>query len=73
MHRIHEKFILFSREVPVRDTWERFYAKIGTCDLYRDEEMLQSLLDDLAKLPIKHVETMEGGTRRCYIRAKSFT
>lgn len=52
-----------NKEVPVRDTWETFYAALGTCDLYRDEKMIQNLLDDLNKLDIKHVETMEGGTQ----------
>ncbi|KAH7732197.1 Protein FAM20C precursor [Aphelenchoides avenae] len=51
------------RTVPKRDTWERFYAEIGSCDMYRDEKIIQDLLDDLSTRPIKHVATMEGGTQ----------
>ncbi|CAD5216541.1 unnamed protein product [Bursaphelenchus okinawaensis] len=51
------------REVPERDNWEKFYASIGTCDLYRDEVQVQDLLDDLNRMPLKHVAIMEGGTQ----------
>lgn len=51
------------RSVPKRDSWERFYAQIGSCDLYRDEQMVQELLNDLATMPLKHVAIMEGGTQ----------
>lgn len=56
------RFQLF-RSVPKRDAWERFYAQIGSCDLYRDEQMIQELLNELATLPLKHVAIMEGGTQ----------
>jgi hypothetical protein len=51
------------RSVPKKDSWEKFYAQIGSCDLYRDEELVQVLLDDLATMPLKHVAIMEGGTQ----------
>ncbi|KAI6177679.1 Fam20C domain-containing protein [Aphelenchoides bicaudatus] len=51
------------RAVPKRDAWERFYAQIGSCDLYRDEQMIQELLNELATQPLKHVAIMEGGTQ----------
>ena len=37
------------------DNWERFYEHIGTCDLYRDETLIDKLLHDAATLPIKAV------------------
>ncbi|TMS32659.1 hypothetical protein L596_000471 [Steinernema carpocapsae] len=49
--------------VPVRDSWEKFYAGIGTCDLYHDESIIDELLKDLNTLPIKHTAIMEGGTQ----------
>ncbi|KHN84392.1 Extracellular serine/threonine protein kinase FAM20C [Toxocara canis] len=50
-------------DVPQRDSWERFYADIGSCDLYRKEELLNDLLHDLNTLPVKNVAIMEGGTQ----------
>ncbi|VDK43286.1 unnamed protein product [Anisakis simplex] len=50
-------------DVPQRDSWERFYADIGSCDLYRNEEVLNNLLHELNTLPIKNVAIMEGGTQ----------
>jgi hypothetical protein len=51
------------RTVPVRDSWEKFYAEIGTCDLYRDDEIINNLLKELSTMPIKNVHIMEGGTQ----------
>ncbi|KAI6235183.1 Fam20C domain-containing protein [Aphelenchoides besseyi] len=51
------------RTVPKRDNWERFYANIGSCDLYRDEKLVDELLKDLATMPLKHVAIMDGGTQ----------
>jgi hypothetical protein len=51
------------RTVPKRDSWERFYAQIGSCDLYRDERVVDALLKDLSTMPLKHVAVMEGGTQ----------
>ncbi|KAI6240115.1 hypothetical protein M3Y99_00497300 [Aphelenchoides fujianensis] len=51
------------RTVPKRDKWEQFYANIGSCDLYRDEQLVQELLDDLNTMPLKHVGIMDGGTQ----------
>uniref|UniRef100_A0A183CF71 Fam20C domain-containing protein n=1 Tax=Globodera pallida TaxID=36090 RepID=A0A183CF71_GLOPA len=51
------------RVVPKQDSWERFYAQIGSCDLYREEAMIDALLADLNKLEIKHTAIMEGGTQ----------
>ncbi|KAL3095298.1 hypothetical protein niasHS_007397 [Heterodera schachtii] len=51
------------RTVPKQDNWEHFYAQIGSCDLYRDERMIDALLKDLNKLEIKHTAIMEGGTQ----------
>ncbi|KAK0396700.1 hypothetical protein QR680_001819 [Steinernema hermaphroditum] len=51
------------QEVPVRDSWERFYASIGSCDLYHEESVIDDLLKDLNTLPIKHTAIMEGGTQ----------
>ncbi|VDD92634.1 unnamed protein product [Enterobius vermicularis] len=50
-------------DVPRRDSWENFYAEIGSCDLYRSDEVIKRLLHDLNKLPIKHVSIMDGGTQ----------
>lgn len=50
-------------EVPRRDSWEHFYANIGGCDLYREDEVIKSLLSDLSTLPVKHVAIMDGGTQ----------
>uniref|UniRef100_A0A914S2W7 Uncharacterized protein n=1 Tax=Parascaris equorum TaxID=6256 RepID=A0A914S2W7_PAREQ len=50
-------------DVPQRDSWERFYADIGSCDLYRKEELLNDLLRDLNTLEVKNVAIMEGGTQ----------
>uniref|UniRef100_A0A7E4V719 Fam20C domain-containing protein n=1 Tax=Panagrellus redivivus TaxID=6233 RepID=A0A7E4V719_PANRE len=50
-------------KVPKRDSWERFYSDIGTCDLYRNEEQIDELLHDMSTLPIKHVQIMDGGTQ----------
>lgn len=49
--------------MPTRDTWERFYAEIGSCDMYHNEKLIDELLYDLNKLPIKHTAIMEGGTQ----------
>uniref|UniRef100_A0A0N5AEF9 Fam20C domain-containing protein n=1 Tax=Syphacia muris TaxID=451379 RepID=A0A0N5AEF9_9BILA len=53
----------FSADVPRRDSWEKFYADIGRCDLYRNDDIVNELLNDLTKLPIKHVAIMDGGTQ----------
>lgn len=29
----------FSADVPRRDSWEKFYADIGRCDLYRNDDV----------------------------------
>ena len=49
--------------VPRRDSWERFYADISSCDLYHDDSLVDTLLHDMATLPIKHAAIMEGGTQ----------
>lgn len=52
-----------NRVVPTQDSWERFYAQIGTCDLYHNDQIIDELLYDLNKMPIKHTAIMEGGTQ----------
>ena len=37
------------------DNWDRFYEDIGTCDLYRNDKLIDTLLHDIATMPIKHV------------------
>ncbi|MCP9266473.1 Extracellular serine/threonine protein kinase FAM20C [Dirofilaria immitis] len=49
--------------VPERDSWEKFYADIGSCDVYRNDEVIKNLLNDLTKLPLKSVSIMDGGTQ----------
>ena len=51
------------RTVPTQDNWERFYAQIGSCDLYHDDRLISDLLTDMSKLAIKHTAIMEGGTQ----------
>jgi hypothetical protein len=55
----------------MRDSWERFYAGIGSCDLYRDPVMLDSLLNDLNNMLIKSVSIMDGGTQVYDLSMKS--
>lgn len=52
-----------NKVVPIQDSWEKFYAQIGTCDLYHDEELIEQLLKDMSTLPIKRVDLMDGGTQ----------
>ncbi|VDP14190.1 unnamed protein product [Onchocerca flexuosa] len=49
--------------IPERDSWEKFYADIGSCDVYRNDEVVENLLNDLSKLPLKSVSIMDGGTQ----------
>ncbi|CAD6185058.1 unnamed protein product [Caenorhabditis auriculariae] len=49
--------------VPEDDSWEKFYATIGSCAVYTDDQIVQNLLNDLNKLPIASVHIMDGGTQ----------
>ena len=40
---------------PANNSWDAFYNDIGSCDLYRDEALIDRLLHDIATLPVKHV------------------
>ncbi|CAJ0955148.1 unnamed protein product, partial [Mesorhabditis belari] len=51
------------KQVSADDSWERFYSHIGSCDMYRDETVIDELLRDLNKFPIKTVHIMDGGTQ----------
>ncbi|CEF70981.1 Glycosaminoglycan xylosylkinase [Strongyloides ratti] len=51
------------RQVPKGDTWEVFYSKIGSCNLYQEESYMKKLLHELSTLKIKTVHVMEGGTQ----------
>uniref|UniRef100_A0AC34Q557 FAM20 C-terminal domain-containing protein n=1 Tax=Panagrolaimus sp. JU765 TaxID=591449 RepID=A0AC34Q557_9BILA len=51
------------KSVSAHDSWETFYSGIGTCDLYRDEEVIDKLLHDMSTMPIKMVQIMDGGTQ----------
>jgi len=52
-----------AKDVPKRDSWEKFYSEIGSCDVYRNEETIDQLLKDMATMPIKNVQIMDGGTQ----------
>ncbi|EPB66747.1 hypothetical protein ANCCEY_14162 [Ancylostoma ceylanicum] len=41
------------KSVPTRDSWERFYAQIGTCSVYNDDKTVDDLLTDLNRAKIK--------------------
>ncbi|EYC37568.1 hypothetical protein Y032_0780g2299 [Ancylostoma ceylanicum] len=51
------------KSVPTRDSWERFYAQIGTCSVYNDDKTVDDLLTDLNRAKIKAVHIMDGGTQ----------
>ncbi|CAI5454705.1 unnamed protein product [Caenorhabditis angaria] len=51
------------RTVPENDSWEKFYSNIGSCSMYSDDQVIDKLLEDLNKMPIKHVHIMDGGTQ----------
>ncbi|VDP11366.1 unnamed protein product [Soboliphyme baturini] len=51
--------------LPVRNfsTWERYYLEMSSCELYTDDQLVESILKELAMAPIASVENMEGGTQ----------
>lgn len=49
--------------MPKKDSWENFYSQIGSCDVYRDEKVIDNLLHDLSTMKIKNVQIMDGGTQ----------
>ncbi|KAL6723486.1 hypothetical protein Aduo_018483 [Ancylostoma duodenale] len=51
------------KSVPTRDSWEKFYAQIGTCSVYSDDKTVDDLLTDLNRAKIKAVHIMDGGTQ----------
>ncbi|CAJ0583398.1 unnamed protein product, partial [Mesorhabditis spiculigera] len=51
------------RHVTATDSWERFYSQISSCEVYRDDQVLEGLLRDLNKMPIRNVHIMDGGTQ----------
>ncbi|KAF8355195.1 famk-1 [Pristionchus pacificus] len=51
------------KKVSKSDSWESFYAEIGSCDVYRNTETIDNLFKDLSTLPIKEVHIMDGGTQ----------
>lgn len=51
------------KSVPERDSWEKFYAQIGSCNLYNDDGLVNDLLVDLNRASIKTVHIMDGGTQ----------
>ncbi|VDP39814.1 unnamed protein product [Heligmosomoides polygyrus] len=51
------------KSVPTRDSWEKFYAQIGSCSVYSDDRLVDDLLSDLNQSPIKAVHIMDGGTQ----------
>ncbi|CAI4232161.1 unnamed protein product [Auanema sp. JU1783] len=50
-------------DVQTEDSWEHFYSDIGSCSVYNDEELIDNLLYDLNKMPLKSVHIMDGGTQ----------
>uniref|UniRef100_A0A0K0D4Z9 Fam20C domain-containing protein n=1 Tax=Angiostrongylus cantonensis TaxID=6313 RepID=A0A0K0D4Z9_ANGCA len=54
---------LKKKPVPERDSWEKFYAQIGSCSLYNDDGLVNDLLTNLNRAAIKAVHIMEGGTQ----------
>ncbi|VDL75374.1 unnamed protein product [Nippostrongylus brasiliensis] len=51
------------KSVPTRDPWEKFYAQIGSCNVYSDDQVVDELLGDLNEAAIKTVHIMDGGTQ----------
>ncbi|KAK6061546.1 hypothetical protein COOONC_00783 [Cooperia oncophora] len=51
------------KSVPTRDSWEKFYAEIGSCSVYNDDRLVDDLLTDLNQAVIKAVHIMDGGTQ----------
>ncbi|VDM75550.1 unnamed protein product [Strongylus vulgaris] len=51
------------KSVPTRDSWEKFYAQIGTCSVYNNDQTVDDLLADLNTATIKAVHIMDGGTQ----------
>uniref|UniRef100_A0A915IVD4 FAM20 C-terminal domain-containing protein n=1 Tax=Romanomermis culicivorax TaxID=13658 RepID=A0A915IVD4_ROMCU len=50
------------------DDWDKFYAQIGTCDLYRENSRLvENLLRTVATSPIKHIANLDSGTQVKFI------
>ncbi|PAV60955.1 hypothetical protein WR25_25791 [Diploscapter pachys] len=49
--------------VPEEDSWEKFYAQIGSCSVYTKQNVIDELLRDLNRLPIKSAHIMDGGTQ----------
>lgn len=59
---------VFRRNLPREDSWDRFYAQIGTCDLYRNKsDIVEELLHDISIMPIKHVTNLDSGTQVKFI------
>lgn len=54
---------IYRKTVPTRDSWEKFYAQIGTCSVYSDDKTVDDLLADLNRATIKAVHIMDGGTQ----------
>jgi len=54
--------------MPRNDIWEKFYAQIGSCDLYRqDSKTVDELLAALATMPIKQITNLDSGTQVKFI------
>ncbi|VDO45093.1 unnamed protein product [Haemonchus placei] len=51
------------KSVPTRDSWEKFYADIGSCSVYSNDRLVDDLLTDLNQAVIKAVHIMDGGTQ----------
>lgn len=50
------------------DDWDKFYAQIGTCDLYRaNSQVVENLLRAVAASPIKHIANLDSGTQVKFI------
>uniref|UniRef100_A0A0N5CDZ5 Fam20C domain-containing protein n=1 Tax=Strongyloides papillosus TaxID=174720 RepID=A0A0N5CDZ5_STREA len=50
-------------KTPKDDSWEVFYSKISSCNLYQEGSYMNELLHDLNSMEIKSVHIMEGGTQ----------
>lgn len=58
----------YRKDWPRDDSWERFYAQIGTCDLYRNNSLfVEELLHDISIMPIKYVTNLDSGTQVKFI------
>uniref|UniRef100_A0A0N5A307 Fam20C domain-containing protein n=1 Tax=Parastrongyloides trichosuri TaxID=131310 RepID=A0A0N5A307_PARTI len=51
------------KQVSKLDSWEVFYSKISSCEVYQEGSHMDQLLHDLNTMEIKSAHIMEGGTQ----------